>query len=163
MAAARTDLSVKVCGKCKTEKTIDQFGQKKSHNGKFYPTFMCRTCSTQSSKEWAAKNPDKRKAIWRRHAEVNRESYAEANRRYFQRHRERRMEAMQRYWAANPGKRAARHAVAYALQTGRLTRKPCEECGSEKRVHAHHHDYDKPLDVKWLCSLCHGKEHRAAA
>ena len=41
------------------------------------------------------------------------------------------------------------------------TRKPCAVCGSKKFVHAHHDDYSRPLDVKWLCAMHHVKEHRA--
>lgn len=48
--------------------------------------------------------------------------------------------------------------VTSAVQAGRLTRKPCEECGAEK-VDAHHDDYDKPLDVRWLCRLHHRRAH----
>jgi ribosomal protein S27AE len=55
------------------------------------------------------------------------------------------------------GKRASAR-VAYALRAGYLTRKPCERCGAEK-VHAHHEDYTKPLDVMWLCQSCHMKHH----
>ena len=57
-----------------------------------------------------------------------------------------------------PEKVAARQAVKVALIAGKLTRKPCERCGA-RRVHAHHHDYAKPLDVIWLCPPCHRAEH----
>jgi hypothetical protein len=65
--------------------------------------------------------------------------------------------------------RAARVAVQLAVQNGML--KPpdkCEGCGLEplsmdrrrRSVHAHHPDYDKPLDVMWLCTTCHQAWHR---
>lgn len=55
-----------------------------------------------------------------------------------------------------------------AIKNGRLTRLPCEKCGLEpgrrdsKRewVLAHHDNYAKPLDVRWLCNSCHGEWHR---
>lgn len=57
-----------------------------------------------------------------------------------------------------PERLAARQAVRIALRNGALKGKPCEECGDEKSQ-AHHPDYSKPLDVKWLCRSCHNKEH----
>ena len=66
--------------------------------------------------------------------------------------------AQQRYQIArrlrNPEKHQARTAIGNALRDGRLERKPCEECGSME-VQAHHDDYSKPLDVRWLCFRHH--------
>jgi len=54
----------------------------------------------------------------------------------------------------------ARRKLMYAVQMGLIEKQPCEVCGTIKNVHAHHSDYQKPLEVRWLCSVDHGKEHR---
>lgn len=59
----------------------------------------------------------------------------------------------------NREKRRAHKAVELALLAGRMTAQPCEVCGA-LRAHAHHDDYSKPLDVKWLCAVHHGARHR---
>jgi ribosomal protein S27AE len=43
-----------------------------------------------------------------------------------------------------------------------LIEKPmsCSDCGNITRLAAHHNDYNKALDVEWLCYECHGKRHR---
>lgn len=54
--------------------------------------------------------------------------------------------------------------VRNAIKYGVLVRPDiCERCGKDpgkasdgrSKIHAHHHDYDKPLDVEWLCAKCH--------
>lgn len=60
----------------------------------------------------------------------------------------------------HPMQKSAWNAVAYALKVGRIVRQPCEMCGSED-VHAHHEDYSKPLNVRWLCPLHHGMAERS--
>lgn len=59
--------------------------------------------------------------------------------------------------------------VQRAINTGLLKRpKSCQRCGVIPRrsrsgqllLHAHHEDYKKPLEVKWLCSTCYGKTRR---
>lgn len=50
--------------------------------------------------------------------------------------------------------RAARRKVATELEAGRMTRGLCEVCGAIK-TEAHHEDYAKPLDVRWLCRSHH--------
>ena len=57
----------------------------------------------------------------------------------------------------------ARSKVGVAVRKGILVKKPCEHCGTDKRVEGHHPDYDKPLDVIWLCKGCHEQEHRRLA
>lgn len=42
---------------------------------------------------------------------------------------------------------------------GILVPKPCERCGTTDRVEKHHEDYSKPLQVRWMCRLCHMAEH----
>lgn len=57
-----------------------------------------------------------------------------------------------------PSRRAARIAVGNALRDGKLDRQPCEVCG--ERAQAHHDDYSKPLDVRWLCPTHHAEWHK---
>lgn len=58
------------------------------------------------------------------------------------------------YKRRHPERFKAWSAVYKAVRAGRLLRLPCEVCGSP-RTQAHHHDYSKPLDVRWLCFKCH--------
>ena len=59
-----------------------------------------------------------------------------------------------RWKIKNRQKYLAQKAVYRAVKNGTLIRKPCIICGDI--AEAHHWDYNKPLDVDWLC----GKHHR---
>lgn len=58
-------------------------------------------------------------------------------------------------------KKKARRKVSTEIHAGRLKRKCCEKCG-EIKTDAHHSDYSKPLDIKWLCRSCHISQDKAA-
>ena len=62
---------------------------------------------------------------------------------------------------SDPIRKRARNLAQAAVRRGVLTRKPCEYCGHPKS-HAHHDDYSKPLNVRWLCDPCHKQEHPLA-
>lgn len=63
-------------------------------------------------------------------------------------------------WRHEDKKRASAHNKVFrAIQKGLLIPKSCEKCNSEKTI-AHHEDYDKPLEVVWLCQPCHKQRHR---
>jgi hypothetical protein len=69
------------------------------------------------------------------------------------------LEAQRRRRAAHPEKNRARDMVAKALRSGKLIKGPCEVCGTAENVQAHHDDYSKPLEVRWMCF----KHHREKA
>jgi len=55
----------------------------------------------------------------------------------------------------------ARWKFREAIEHGRIIRpSECSCCHHKGRIHGHHIDYDKPYEVIWLCSICHGKIHR---
>jgi hypothetical protein len=54
----------------------------------------------------------------------------------------------------------ARKIARCAVRSGYLTRPDkCEVCMKECKPHGHHEDYSKPLDVQWLCRICHNHKH----
>lgn len=53
----------------------------------------------------------------------------------------------------------AQSMIRHDIRVGKVSRKPCEICGDVKS-HAHHDDYSKPLDVRWLCAKHHAEWHR---
>jgi hypothetical protein len=67
-----------------------------------------------------------------------------------------------RFRSKNPEKARAHRLVSYAKQTGKLVPQPCEECGAAD-AHAHHEDYSKPLEVRWVCQRCHNRHHHLGA
>jgi hypothetical protein len=64
------------------------------------------------------------------------------------------------YTKRNPIKRAAHIIVGNAIRDKKMFKEPCEICGTEEKVYAHHDDYAKPLNVRWLCPTHHGQWHK---
>lgn len=58
----------------------------------------------------------------------------------------------------NRQKNAARSKLQSAVRYGKIERRPCEVCGSENSE-AHHEDYGRPFDVRWLCRTHHAERH----
>ena len=65
------------------------------------------------------------------------------------------------YRSRFPEKYKAHSLVNSAVKCNRMRKEPCQVCGSTERVHAHHDDYSKPLDVRWLCAAHHRQWHAA--
>jgi hypothetical protein len=57
-------------------------------------------------------------------------------------------------------RQAARDYLNRLIRRGVVKRKDCEVCGSDKNVEAHHDDYEKPMDVRWLCRIHHDEHHK---
>lgn len=57
-------------------------------------------------------------------------------------------------------KEASRRLTRLAIKRGVLIKQPCEVCG-EVNVDAHHDDYEKPLEIRWLCKNHHREYHNS--
>ena len=70
-------------------------------------------------------------------------------------------EYSKRWRERNPVAYKAKNAVNNAIRDGRLRKSvKCERCNAGGRLHGHHDDYSKPLDVMWLCVPCHKLRHK---
>ncbi len=108
----------------------------------------------------ARRDRDKVKAADNRRYLKDREKRLAASREYAKAHPESVGESKRQWIARNPEKRRAQSAVSNAQVAGKLTKEPCLFCDDEQ-VHAHHHDYSRPLDVTWLCARHHKLAHRS--
>jgi hypothetical protein len=104
--------------------------------------------------------PEKRIAVRERGRDRNREKRKKSH----QEVSEAAKAAAERYREKNRDKINARCAVRYAVMMGKVEKPSnCCECGKQetpRRLHAHHDDYGKPMNVEFLCTECHGKRHQ---
>ena len=74
------------------------------------------------------------------------------------------IEGHKKWKIKNPNKSSAHSAISNALRDGKLVKpKVCEQCGkTDCTIYGHHWSYlpENWLNVMWLCSACHGREHR---
>lgn len=60
-----------------------------------------------------------------------------------------------------PKKYKAQTIIGNAIRDGKLIKPSlCEKCHKRKRLYAHHENYNKPLQVTWLCQICHKQIHK---
>jgi hypothetical protein len=152
-----TVTKTKVCKVCLKRKPKDRFyTQPRNSDGL---AGKCKDCQKEAVKIARVLNAEHYKEYDKRRANrpdrvVAREAYAKT-----EQGRAVHTRATETYVLLNPEKRKAHNAVNNALRDGKLQKGTCEVCGSEK-VHAHHDDYSKPLEVRWFCSAHHQHHHQ---
>lgn len=132
-----------------------------------------RAYRKQWNQKYYAKNLEECRVRMRKNYAKNRDLRRAQSRAYYYKHhkellakrqtdefRKRRAKRNAQWAARYPEKALAQSRLHEATATGRVIRMPCEVCGAKKGIHAHHEDYSKPLDVKWLCPLHHVARHR---
>lgn len=138
--------SVKTCRECGTEKPLADFHRSKQARDGYLA--RCRECVNAKKREWAKNNREKInewKRRWRRSSRSGAESAS-------------------RWYYANKHKALAQRRLHRALARGALVRpSACDRCHRRGDVHGHHPDYDKPLEVDWLCPKCHRAVHAEEA
>ena len=142
--------SPKGCSKCSEVKSITEFYWRQK-NQQWHAHSECKVCTLKAKREWDVKNKEY--------------ILQYARTRYFvdssvkEKSKLRRRGLAHKRNAPDPFKNKARKLLEYAVRIGRVTRQPCEVCGSQDS-NGHHTDYSKPYDVNWLCDLHHGEQHR---
>lgn len=130
---------MKTCFKCKETKLLSEFYK--------HP-------------QMADGHVNKCKECNKKDVRLNRKKKVEYYREYDRKRGARQTNDYQNWYRANyPRKHAAHKAVQSAVNSGCLVPQPCEECNSSENLHAHHDDYSRQLDVRWLCAPCHKDWH----
>lgn len=119
----------KTCTSCGENKPLRHFTKRHYKKG-IYPNSWCKGCYRKH----------------RRTPEMKRK-----NREYVKK---------AQYWkrSENRIKHKARIKLQYHVRKGKIKRQPCKICG-DRKVHGHHDDYNKPLEVRWLCPYHHHEHH----
>ena len=136
--------SEKECFKCHAVKPLSEFYKHAmmadGHLNK------CKECTKNDANKHRSENLEKIRAYDRARGKIPERIKANTE--------------INRAWRAEDKRRSKAHsAVSHAIRSGDLVRLPCVRCGEQKSV-AHHEDYDKPLDVVWLCQPCHKQRHK---
>ena len=134
----------KECFKCKAVKPLEEFYKHSmmadGHLNK------CKVCTKQDVLNNRTKNIEYFRAYDRARGKLPERMKANAQ--------------VTNAWRSQDKRRIKCHnAVSRAIKKGVLIRIPCERCSDLKSL-AHHEDYDKPLDVMWLCQPCHKQRHK---
>ena len=139
----------KQCSKCKEIKEFSEFSKNKSHKDGL--NSWCKQCEKIRNKEYYLDNKD----IFRKYYLRNREARKE----YLKNNSDKRCKYVAKYNKNNPEKIKAKLILGKAIKHGTITRLPCIKCGNPKS-HGHHCNYDKPLEVIWICNKHHQELHR---
>jgi hypothetical protein len=160
---------MKQCATCKQVKSLQEFSKCRSHKDGLAST--CKQCASVYRKIWAERNIEYLRHIKRVDYCLKREHYNELNNvrrknspdgrkeetRLRQiRHGDQIRQYSRDYKVRHKKQYQAAAKVQSALRSGKLTKpERCAICSSPMNLRAHHNDYDKPLDVLWICESCH--------
>jgi len=134
----------KTCFKCNEIKPLDFFYKHSAMKDGYLN--KCKECNKKDSSRNRYKNIDAVRAY-------DRERGKSPERRKLA------LEQNRRWRSEDKRRQVAHNAVSRAIKKGLLVKESCKRCNEEKSE-AHHEDYDKPLDVVWLCSKCHKQRHK---
>ncbi len=146
-----TNRNRKYCYHCKKEKSLKEFYK---HGGR--PDGLaaaCKQCSKDCNKKYnqttKGKESMQKRVTKYRKTEKGRIVHKKLQKEYWQKH---------------PEKRKVKNALYYAIKTGKIERSDrCSNCGIKCKPDGHHSDYNRPLEVIWLCKECHINLHRKVA
>ena len=143
---------MKICKKCGQQKQIKSFYKHKAMaDGHLNICIDCvKSRVTKHRNEY-----DKNRAMLP-HRVKARAEYAKTERGKISKSK-----ALKNYREKFPIKYEAHVSFCNAVRNGKVVvKEDCENCGSNNHVQGHHDDYNKPLEVRWLCVKCHVEWHK---
>ena len=105
-------------------------------------------------------NPEKYRARDRERYEKHKAKRSKLARKWARQNPDKARAAKLLWEKRNKEKKLAQSLVGSAIRCKRLFKMPCEVCGTSKYIQAHHDDYAKPLNVRWLCRTHHSEHHK---
>ena len=145
----------KRCLNCGEIKSLDEFYREPHRGG---TRSQCKDCMNGRGRLYHKKNREVERIKLREWREKNPEKARQESLRNLVKNREAFYERRRRTNRENPEKMVARNKLNYAVIKGRVIRQTCKECGFPNSE-GHHNDYNKPLDVEWLCRRHHARHH----
>lgn len=106
-------------------------------------------------KQWRRDNAEHRSQYNKQWREDNAEHVIQYNRQWYKDNRKRAIKRS-RKWVRNNPKKVKAYNIAHRIKG----RQKCSITGCNNIGEKHHPDYDKPLEIVWLCSKHHKEEHR---
>lgn len=129
-----------------------------------------RSSMSKSSSNWNKINKDKMKIYYKRWVDKNKEKRQQIQKKYREKLKQmgktykklykydRGLES-KKYREKYPQRVKANRLLNEALKYNRVKKNEfCQVCGTVAVI-AHHYDYNKPLEVIWVCRQCHAKIH----
>lgn len=137
---------MKICFKCKVEQSVNNFyAHPQMADGHLN---KCKICTRKDVSKNYLKNRDY-------YVEYEQRRNQTAERRSYQTRR------CVKNRKAYPKQCKARDVLGRAVRDQKVIKpEQCQQCGKRDRIHGHHEDYEKPLEVVWLCARCHFRKHR---
>jgi len=130
------------CSRCKFVKSETEFHRNKSSKTGF--NHNCKECHAFFNSQYYIRKSGSIKAY---------------NQQYYQKNKERIRERVDEWTFNNLEKSRASAIFRMRFRRSGNVRPPCEICG-KKPADAHHPDYSKPMEVKWLCRGHHIQENK---
>lgn len=143
----KTQAHIRTCRLCGEKKPLEEYTRNRTKSMGY--DYLCKACHRKQEQERRRADPEKSREVNRRSVQNNKGHWGAMWADY-----------QKRYCAKYPERHRANGRLNYRIGKGDIIRPlACSRCGATSALEAHHPDYSKPLEVEWLCLICHKEEH----
>lgn len=169
----------KTCIKCGQTKDVKLFATSRNRKKELVYLNSCKECMKIYKQQHYQNNKQTYLDKAKKQRESNPEEYKAYLNKYYQDNKQHILEQNKIYQKTDKGKKVrklcvtnylskannrikynAHKKVLRALKSGKLAKPSmCTICGGNLPLEGHHVDYNKPLEVIWVCKQCHENIH----